>query len=222
MSGTARRPIRPRRTGFRAARVAARPRRWRAGWWISRWGRIPAARCASRRAIAGCSASARRYGAISLAGRLRPGAELRHVRLVRALRCVAGRGGRGAAGRPAPRRRGPSAAPRGSLGERPAGRGRGVAPGAGEAGANPRPRGGGAHRAGGDRQLLRPFPHRAGGGSLDGAGRLGGGDAASVRPRHRRALRRGEGDRSGDGRARAGRSAGCCRRASGRCWPAGR
>ena len=45
---------------------------------------------------------------------------------------------------------------------------------------------------------------------------------AALRPGHRRALRRRQGDRCRRWPRRAARSVACCRRASGRCWPAAR
>ena len=98
--------------------------------------------------------------------RLPAGAELRHLRLVRPERGVAGGRGRRAAARRPPGGGRPAAAGRGGLGQRPAGGGRGAAPGAGAARAVARQ--GGRHPAGprGDRQHLRPLPHRAGGGGL--------------------------------------------------------
>ena len=68
--------------------------------------------------------------------RLPAGAELRHLRLVRPQRVVAGRGRRRAAAGRTPGVGRPAAAGRGGLGQRPAGGGRGAAARAGEAGAD--------------------------------------------------------------------------------------
>ena len=51
-------------------------------------------------------------------------------------------------------------------------------------------------------------------------GALGRGDEAALRPGHRRALRRRQGDRRRGGGDPGARSAACSRRGSGRCWPA--
>ena len=154
--------------------------------------------------------------------RLPAGAELRHLRLVRPERGLAGGCRRRAAARRPPGGRRSAAAGRGGLGQRPAGRRRSPAPGAGAAGAAARQ--GGRHPAcaGRDRQHLRPLPHRAGRGGLGLSRRLGRGDEATLRSRHPRALRRRQGDRRGGRRPWARVSAACCRRGSGRCWPAAR
>ena len=154
--------------------------------------------------------------------RLPAGAELRHLRLVRPQRGAAGRGRRGAAARRTPGGGRPAAAGRGGLGQRPAGGRRGAAPGAGETGAAARP--GRRHPAGarGDRQRVRSFPHGAGGGGLGLPRRLGARRrsrasapaSASASPRPRPPTRRWP--------LPDGHSGACCRRGSGRCWPAAR
>ena len=77
--------------------------------------------------------------------RLPAGAQLRHLRLVRPQRRLAGGCRRGAAARRPPGGGRSAAAGRGGLGQRPAGGRRGAAPGAGTAGAAARP--GGRHPA---------------------------------------------------------------------------
>ena len=72
----------------------------------------------------------------------------------------------------------------------------------------------------GDRQHLRSLPHGPGGGGLGMSRQLGRGDEAALRPRHRRALRRRQGHRTRRLPRPDGRIGACCRRASGRCWPA--
>ena len=197
--GTPLNPARP--TGFPAARAAAPPPRSPPAWPISRWAPTPAARCASLPAIAACSASARPSApsAWPVPARWRPVSTP-------------------AAGSPAPARswpevgevllpggrqgvRRPAAAGRGGLGQRTARRRRGAAPRARAARAATRPGDRRPARPGGDRQHLRPLPHRAGRGGLGLARRLGRGGQAALRARHRRALRRREGDGTGGGRA---------------------
>ena len=159
------------------------------------------------------------HGAVSLAGAcpLAPSFDTCGW-FTRSAALLAGRG-RGAAARRPPGGGRPTAAGRGGLGQRTAGSGRGPAPGAGAARAVARQ--GNRHTAGprGDRQHLRSLPHGAGGGGLGMSRRLGRGGEAALRPRHRRALRRRQGHRAAV--AAPGRAFGaCCRRASGRCWPA--
>ncbi len=156
--------------------------------------------------------------------RLPAGTELRHLRLVHPQRGVAGRRRRGAAAWRPPGGGRPAAAGRGGLGQRAAGGRRGAAPGAGATRAVARQ--GGRHPAGsrGDRQHLRPLPHGAGGGGLGLSRRLGRDDEAALRPRHRRALRRRQGDRRRGRRTRPGvpaRAAGAGPAAAGRRRRAG-
>ena len=123
---------------------------------------------------------------------------------------------------PGPRRAdGPLLRPRGTVGERPAGGGGGIAPGTGKAGAPARPGDGAADRAGGDRQLLRPFPPV----QAEEAWAALGGWVEAAKPR----FGPGVGERFAAAKAsirrsprQDGPSAGCCRRVCGRCWPAGR
>ena len=155
-------------------------------------------------------------------GRLPAGAELRHLRLVRPRRVAAGRGRRGAAARRRQGVEGPllrveeawvNAQPEVAEALRPALekleqlRGRAV-------GVRLAPEG-----------IDSFFDHFRTVQAEEAWAALGGWvEAAQPRfgPGVERALRRGQGDRSRRWRRPGARSAACCRRASGRCWPAAR